>query len=91
MDMSGIEPDTSRSQLVLSERDNQLHHVPLKIRPLSFTFIWLFFSHALPPCEARPLGGDTLIGGHPASSEAIKALQIQQGPAVSPILQSDPL
>lgn len=27
MDMSGIEPDPSR---MLSERDNQLHHMPLK-------------------------------------------------------------
>ena len=32
MDTSGIEPDPSRkfSAKVLSERDNQLHHVPLK-------------------------------------------------------------
>ena len=31
MDTSGIEPDPSRTQaLVLSERDNQLHHVPIQ-------------------------------------------------------------
>jgi len=32
MDTSGIEPDPSRKfpEEVLSERDNQLHHVPLK-------------------------------------------------------------
>jgi hypothetical protein len=32
MDTSGIEPDPSRksSREVLSERDNQLHHVPSK-------------------------------------------------------------
>ena len=28
MDMSGIEPDPSR---MLSERDNQLHHMPLYV------------------------------------------------------------
>ena len=33
MDMSGIEPDPSR---MLSERDNQLHHMPLYVSaPLS--------------------------------------------------------
>ncbi len=31
MDMSGIEPDPSRKQMLnmLSERDNQLHHMPI--------------------------------------------------------------
>ena len=35
MDTSGIEPDPSRKLpvKVLSERDNQLHHVPLKHEP----------------------------------------------------------
>ena len=28
MDTLGIEPNTSRKQRMLSERDNQLHHVP---------------------------------------------------------------
>ena len=28
MDMSGIEPDPSRMLRMLSERDNQLHHMP---------------------------------------------------------------
>ena len=30
MDTLGIEPNTSRKHLMLSERDNQLHHVPCK-------------------------------------------------------------
>lgn len=31
MDMSGIEPDPSRKLVsMLSERDNQLHHMPVK-------------------------------------------------------------
>ena len=34
MDTSGIEPDPSRMLQVLSERDNQLHHVPLKASSL---------------------------------------------------------
>ena len=36
MDTLGIEPNTSRRQTsdVLSERDNQLHHVPSALRPL---------------------------------------------------------
>jgi hypothetical protein len=49
------------------------------IRALSFTSICSLFSHALPPCEARPLGEDTLISVHLASSEVHKALQIQPG------------
>lgn len=34
MDMSGIEPDPSR---MLSERDNQLHHMPLHCEDLQCT------------------------------------------------------
>ena len=45
MDTSGIEPDPSRkfSERMLSERDNQLHHVPLLSASLfqSFRTSWL--------------------------------------------------
>lgn len=34
LDTSGIEPDPSRKPVMLSERDNQLHHVPLIFRTL---------------------------------------------------------
>ena len=30
MDTLGIEPNTSRKYFMLSERDNQLHHVPVR-------------------------------------------------------------
>ncbi len=31
VDTSGIEPDPSRTSIMLSERDNQLHHVPMHV------------------------------------------------------------
>ena len=46
MDTSGIEPDPSRTfpEEMLSERDNQLHHVPLQ--GFSFFYIWTFYTPA---------------------------------------------